>query len=207
MFGPVIRVLVIGLVLLVAVSVMTVGLFNTEPPQPEFATLLPEGRPVPEFSLTAHTGDPFTPGDLRGQYSLVFFGFTHCPDVCPLTLRILADARAALEERSLAAPSLVFVSVDPERDDREQVAQYVGFFGATTTGLFGPAPHLQPLLDFFGVGVHKMSVDGEDYTVTHSGAVFMVNPAGEYVAVFNSPKNADQVVRDFLLIRRRLTDS
>jgi protein SCO1/2 len=207
MLSPVIRVLVIGLVLLAAVSIMTVGLFKTEPPQPEFATLLPEGRPVPEFSLTAHTGGPFTPGELRGQYSLVFFGFSNCPDVCPLTLRILADARAALEEGSLAAPELVFVSVDPERDDREQVARYVGFFGATMTGVFGPAPQLQPLLDFFGVGVHKMSVDGEDYTVTHSGAVFMINPAGEYVAVFNSPKNADQVVRDFLVIRRRLAAS
>lgn len=207
MLSPVIRVLVIGLVLLAAVSIMTVGLFKTEPPQPEFATLLPEGRPVPEFSLAAHTGDAFTPGDLRGQYSLVFFGFSNCPDVCPLTLRILADARAALEEGSLAAPELVFVSVDPERDDREQVARYVGFFGATMTGVFGPAPQLQPLLDFFGVGVHKMSVDGEDYTVTHSGAVFMINPAGEYVAVFNSPKNADQVVRDFLVIRRRLAAS
>ena len=202
MIGPLVRVLVVGLVLLVTISVMTVGMLKREPPQPEAATVLPEFRQVPQFSLTTTTGDAFKATDFEGRYSLVFFGFTNCPDVCPLTLQVLADVRAALKDRSLEVPDVVFITVDPDRDDRAQVTRYLGYFDATMTGLLGPAPSLKPLLDFFGVGVHKMQADGEEYTVTHSGAVFMLNPAGEYVAVFSSPNSAEQVVRDYLVIRR-----
>ncbi len=207
MLGPLIRVLVVGLVLLVAVSVMTVGFLGKEVAKPEDATLLPEPRPLPDFTLTSTSGEPFGPEAFRGRYSLVFFGFTNCPDVCPLTLQILADVRAELKERSLAPPEVVFVSVDPDRDDQERITRYLGYFDATMTGLGGSSRKLKPLLEFFGVGVHVMSSNDQDYTVTHSSAVFMVNPAAEYVAVFSSPENAAQVVRDFLLIRRFLESS
>ena len=207
MLGPMLRVLIVGLVLLAAISLITVNMATREPPDPAVATLLPEGRALPDFQLTAHDGGDFDPTDLQGQYSLVFFGFTNCPDVCPLTLQILADVRAELINRSLAAPEVVFISVDPDRDDQAQVGRYIGFFDEAMTGAFGPSPRLQPLLDFFGVGVHKMAVDGAEYNVTHSGAVFMLNPAGEYVAVFSAPKTATEVVRDFLLIRRRLENA
>ena len=116
--------------------------------------------------------------------------------------------RATLRDRSLEPPEVVFISVDPDRDDQAKVGRYIGYFDATMTGAYGPSRRLQPLLDFFGVGVHKMAAaDGQEYNVTHSGAVFVINPAGEYIAVMNSPNSADQVARDFLIIRRLQADS
>ena len=208
MLGPLIRVLVVGLVLLTAVSVMTVGFLDRDPPRLESATFLPEPRPLPDFSLTSHRGGVFSPRDLENRYSLVFFGFTNCPDVCPLTLQILADVRSALTARSLEPPQVVFVSVDPGRDDPVQIARYIGYFDETMTGVVGAAEKVKPLLDHFGVGVHVASPQpGQEYTVTHSSAVFLVSPRAEYVAVFSSPKNAEQVARDYLIIRRAVEAS
>ena len=208
MLGPLIRVLVVGLVLLAAVSIMTVGFLRDEPPQLESATLLPERRSLPEFALTTHHGEPLSRGDFQGHYSLVFFGFTNCPDVCPLTLQILADVRAALQARSLEAPEVVFVSVDPARDDQAQVARYIGYFDAAMTGVLGTEAAVKPLTDYFGVAVHIMKDKaGQEYNVTHSSAVFMISPDAEYVAVFSTPKSADQVLRDYLTVRRSLARS
>jgi len=202
MLGPLIRVLVVGLVLLAAVSVMTVSFLGREAPDPVQATLFPEPRPLPEFVFTDQAGEAFDRVDFQGHYTLVFFGFTNCPDICPLTLQILADVRAGLKARKLEPPEVVFVSVDPERDDPAAISRYLSYFDREMTGLVAPSRTLSPLLDFFGVAVHEMESDGESYNVTHTGAVFVVSPEAEYLAVFTTPGPADEVLRDFLIIRR-----
>jgi protein SCO1/2 len=202
MLGPLVRVLVVGLVLLTAVSVMTVSFLTREAPRPTNATLFDESRLLPEFLLTDQAGELFERDDLKGHYSLVFFGFTNCPDICPLTLQILADVRAGLKARKLETPEVVFISVDPDRDDPTSVAGYLGYFDNEMTGLVGPSKKLKPLLEFFGVAVHKVSVEGKKYNVTHTSAVFVIGPDAEYLGVFSSPGLADEVLRDFLIIRR-----
>jgi protein SCO1/2 len=202
MLGPLIRVLVVGLVLLAAISVMTVSFMGREAPQPVQATLFPEPRPLPEFVLTDQAGEPFRRSDMTGHYSLVFFGFTNCPDICPLTLQILADVRARLAARKLAAPDVVFISVDPQRDSPSAISDYLGYYDDQMTGLVGPSRSLKPLLDFFGVAVHKMESAGKTYNMTHTGAIFVVGPDAQYRGVFSTPGLADEVLRDFLIIRR-----
>src|SRR5690606_16661121 len=89
------------------------------PDEPEFATVLPERLPLPEFALVDHEGAPFTRDRFLGRTSLLFFGFTHCPDICPATLTQLASARRQLASEGMGEtrlPQIVFVSVDPARD-------------------------------------------------------------------------------------------
>ncbi|HZD53929.1 MAG TPA: SCO family protein, partial [Woeseiaceae bacterium] len=103
------------------------------PPEPQYATPLPEAKPLPDFSLVDQEGRPFTRERLRGRTSLLFFGFTHCPDICPTTLEQLASARQQLADEG-PAPQIVFVSVDPERDTPEKLAAYVRHFGKGIVG-------------------------------------------------------------------------
>ena len=102
------------------------------------ATLLTPPRPLPEFELIDQDGSPFTQAQLRGHWSVLFFGFTHCPDVCPTTLGVLAKARQELSDLpDELQPHVVLVSVDPKRDTPQQLASYVKFFDSSFTGVTG----------------------------------------------------------------------
>ena len=102
------------------------------------ATLLRPPRALPEFTFTDHTGADFVPARLQNHWSLLFFGFTHCPDVCPTTLGMLAQTEKTLADLPAEQrPQIVLVSVDPQRDSPEQLASYVRFFSPSFTGVTG----------------------------------------------------------------------
>ena len=147
-------------------------------------TWLPQARTVSALSLTDHTGKPFSESDLRGQPSLVFFGFTHCPDVCPTTLAQLAQVKKAA-----AIPNLrvLLVSVDPARDTPESLEKYVHAFDPEFIGLTGTDKAITDLTKSFGVAVAKVDLPGGNYTMDHSAAVFLLNDQGQIVAVFTPP--------------------
>src|SRR5690606_16605690 len=171
------RILVVALVLLVAAMFMFPR--PSARAQPANATVLPEPRPLPDVALVDTSGRPFDWSSLGGRHALVFFGFTNCPDVCPLTLQVLARTRAALVERNAkTVPAVVFVSVDPNRDTPERIAAYLGGFDAEIVGVTAPEPELEPLLAALGVGVEKHAHGGEQYTVTHNGAVYFLDAEG-----------------------------
>jgi protein SCO1/2 len=172
--------------------------------QPRFATVLPEPRPLPEFSLTDHRNQPFTRERLRGRTSLVFFGFAHCPDICPATLQQLATARRQLAAASPAGgevplPEIVFISVDPERDTAETLQSYVEFFGDGITGVTGAADEIRALASPLGVFFEKQP-SGEDYTVNHSTAVLVVDGNASLQAVFSAPHKVESFVHDLPLL-------
>lgn len=170
-----------------------------EPLVLESGTQLSESRKLPEFSLTAGDGSDFTRQDFAGQWSLVFFGFTHCPDVCPNTLFMLDKVKEQLGED---APQVVFVSVDPGRDTAEVVGKYVEYFDPEFIGLRGDGNALLPLTQALSVA-YEFEPEGEDgYTVIHSSTVLLVNPAAELTTIFTPPLSATKISADL----RRIFD-
>jgi len=199
------RILVVSLVLLVAAMVMMPRNreTNVQRTAAQAATVLPQPRPLPEFALTDAAGREFTRASLRGRHRLLFFGFTHCPDICPLTLQVLATVVDEITARAPElAPEVVFVSVDPSRDTPDRIREYLRNFDAQFIGVRGSDEALEPLIQTLGVTVHKVEVDGENYNVVHNGTVFVIDPDAALVAVFGgSSHDAKVMVSDYLRIR------
>jgi len=171
------------------------------PSQPEFALVLPDPNPVPAFSLVDQHGAPIDQTVFAGQWDLVFFGFTHCPDICPATLQVLAAAKAALEEQEQAPlPRIVLVSVDPQRDTPELIQQYVNYFGAGNLGITGKLEEISKLTSGLGIYFEKRPTDGDNYSVDHSTAVLVINPDGKFSALFGGPHVVDNYVNDLPII-------
>lgn len=174
------------------------------PAEPRAATMLPGGVELPEFALLDHTGSPAGRDVFEGDWDLVFFGFTHCPDICPLTLQVLASARAEMAAAGIEPlPRIVLVSVDPERDTPEKLAQYVGYFGDGNLGLTGDLEELRKLTGALGVWFEKSALDGDSYSVNQSAAVLVIGPDGRYRAVFSAPHEAENYVHDLPIIANR----
>ena len=200
MLGPMLRVLIVGLVLLVAVMLAMPRV--APPPEPENATVLPGTRPLPEFSLTDDDGEPFSKESLEGRFSLMFFGFTNCPDVCPITLQVLATTIERIEaDAPDAVPEVVFVSVDPHRDTPERIRSYLEGFDASFMGVTAPDEQLAPLLGPLGVSVQKHEHDGENYNVVHNSTVYFIGPRADWIAVSSAPHVPETIASDFLKIR------
>jgi len=133
---------------------------------------------------------------------MVFFGFTHCPDICPVTLQQLSlvRRRMAAADPDAVLPDIVFVSVDPGRDTVATISQYVQAFGDDVIGVRGEPAELEKLTRTFGIFFEVSEVDGDDYTVAHSAAVVIVNDEAEFHAVFSAPHNVDALVHDMTLM-------
>jgi protein SCO1/2 len=185
-----------------ALAGMAAAYFVTrEPARPalERATLFDAGRPLAEPGLVDHLGRDFGLDRLRGRWTLMFFGFTHCPDVCPLTLATLAEARRLLAGLPREQqPAVVLVSVDPRRDTAAVLSRYVGHFDPEFIGVTGGTAALDAFTKALGVAV-IVGAPGEDgsYTVDHSAAVFLVNPRAELIAVFGTPHEAAVIADDY----------
>jgi protein SCO1/2 len=171
------------------------------PAAPEFALVLPAPDKVPEFSLVDQHGNPADQSVFEGQWDLVFFGFTHCPDICPTTLQVLSAAKAALEEQGQSPlPRIVLVSVDPERDSPEIMGEYVDYFGDGNLGITGTVEEISKLTSGLGIYFKKQPSDGSNYNVDHSAAVLLINPGGGFHALFGGPHVVDNYVHDLPII-------
>jgi protein SCO1/2 len=171
------------------------------PPEPQTATVLPATTEIAQFSLLDQDGATFTRDDFAGRWNLVFFGFTHCPDVCPLTLQVLAEARQQLLDDGYdKAPRIVLVSVDPERDTPAIIGKYVANFGDDVIGLSGALSELRKLTGSLGIFFEKSAVDGDNYSVDHSAVVIVIDPDGRFHSLFGSPHKVENFVRDLPII-------
>jgi protein SCO1/2 len=147
-------------------------------------TWLPQARALPDFSLTDVYGRPFTHADLAGTPTLVFFGFTHCPDVCPTTLLKLARIHKAA---GIANLKVLFISIDPQRDTPQAVGLYVHAFDPDFTGVTGDPQAISRVATQFGVAVSRVELPGGDYTMDHSAVVFLLDDAARIAAIFTPP--------------------
>ena len=161
--------------------------------QLESGTALPAPAPLTAFNLVDTQGAVITPTDLRGHPTLVFFGFTYCPDVCPTTLALLA-----MVQKELALPGLkiALISVDPERDTPEQLGKYIASFGGDLIGLTGSPPEIVKAQKSFGVASSRVELAGGGYTMDHSATVFVLDSQGRKVAVFTPPLRTEALLRD-----------
>lgn len=176
-----------------------VGRGPSPAPALEHATLFPVPREIPAFALVDQDGRPFGRAELEGRWTVLFFGFTHCPDVCPSTLATLAAARRELADLPAAVqPRVVLVTVDPQRDTAEKLKPYVGFFDPSFLGVTGAAEALSTLTTQLGVAVRQGPRDESgDYTVDHTAALFLVNPEGALVGIFSTPHTPDGIAHDY----------
>lgn len=171
------------------------------PAAPNTAMILPDPDPVPAFSLVDQYGNDIDESVFRGQWDLVFFGFTHCPDICPMTLQVLAAARQQLADAGEETlPRIVLVSVDPERDTPELMGRYVGYFGEGNLGITGTVEGIRQLTDGLGIYFKKQPSDGENYNVDHSAAVLAIDPDGRFHALFSGPHVIENYVNDLPIV-------
>lgn len=155
----------------------------------------------PRFDLVSHTGAAVSDETFRGDWLLVFFGFTNCPDICPTTL---AEMAAVMEELGEDAEDVqpLFVSVDPERDDPEAMAEYVGAFHPSIVGLTGEQDAIVRAAENFRAYHEKVPAeDGDGYSVAHSSVTYLVSPDGRFARIYSYGTPADEIVDD---LRQRL---
>lgn len=137
------------------------------------------------FTLVDQTGRTVTDQDFRGRYMLVFFGFTHCPDVCPAELQVMS---ASLDELGPKADEIVpiFITLDPERDTQEAMGAFVKNFGSRFVGLTGSPEAIAAAADAYRVAYAKIWEDTRkpDYSIDHSGLVYLMGKDGEYITQF-----------------------
>jgi protein SCO1 len=187
------------------------GLSKPLPLSLERGTLLTQPRPLADFALIDQDGRPFTLANLRGAWTFLSLGYTHCPDVCPMTLatfdaveRRIAEsgAKSAGGRQVVARPRFLFVSVDPERDTPERLAQYVRYFNPGFLGATGEEPQLRALAAQLGLLYAR--VEGQDtamgYLMDHSASILLVDPQGRLTAIFSMPHEAALMASDFLTI-------
>jgi protein SCO1/2 len=175
------------------------------PPALQTLIVLPEPRDIPEFSLTDQNGAPFELEQLRGAWSLLFFGFTHCPDVCPNTLYELKNMRATIleDDRELADRiQVVLVSVDPERDSPEKLREYVAYFDPSFLGVTGPDEEMLPLTRKLGIAyrIDEHEAGEKVYNVDHSASILLIDPNGRLYGVFPAPHEAAVLAEDLRAI-------
>ncbi len=161
-------------------------------------TYLEGGRDVTEFSLVDHNGEPFGRDRLEGAWTVMFFGFTNCPDICPMTMLELGQAMSLVRDEGTDKPIRgVFVTVDPARDTPERLASYVTAFDHDFLGLTGSLDDIDVLARDLGiVHVRHDEDDDEDYMVDHGSAVLLINPEGRLQALFQAPHRAQPIAED-----------
>ena len=156
-----------------------------------------EGKAIPPFELLDGDGKVFDLSSLKGHWTLLFFGYTHCPDVCPTALSTLNTIHEGLEKARDGgdAVDVVFVSVDPERDNPAQLKEYVGYFNPAFIGVSGDPKTLSSFSRVLGAVYAKAKgTERSGYLVDHSAAIFLINPEAHYKAVMSPPHDAEKII-------------
>ena len=144
-------------------------------------------RDVGDFSLTDHCGQSFTRDDLKDRWTLIFFGFTHCPDICPTTMAELAELKSQLAGTEASDARVVMVSVDPARDTPDRLAQYVPYFHPDFIGVTGDFADILSVAQRLNAPFRKVSEPDGGYQMEHSANVMLMNPRGDYHGFFRAP--------------------
>ena len=145
-------------------------------------------RALPAFELVDHHGEVFDKERLLGKWTLIFFGFTHCPDICPTTMSLLSRFMEQLDGLPEQADTrVVMVTVDPARDDVTQLAKYVPYFNPDFIGVSGDFMDIHRFATALNTPFRKVPDQGENYQVDHSANLVLINPRGDYQGFFKAP--------------------
>ena len=167
------------------------GMYSIDPP-----------RELGDFELVTSSGSRVIPSDFRGNWNFLFFGFTFCPDICPVTMKMLSNIDSQLEP-DLKNKSMVYlVSVDPDRDTPEQLRTYLDNFNQDFEGLTGGLDQIYTFATRVNVPFTPQSNNPDPYyTVDHTGSIVVINPEGKYAGFFRAPHNEEKIktaIKDLL---------
>jgi len=162
----------------------------------EGGVLLQHPRPISEFSLVDTSGAAFNRQSLTGQWTALFPGFTHCPDICPTTLGVLRDVVQKLETPARSQWQIVFLTVDPSRDTPKAMAQYVNYFSEDFIGVTGEMDEIDGLTKDLSIAYRYTPVEEGGYTVDHTAAIVLINPQGEVAGYLQPPYQPERIAAD-----------
>ncbi|GFZ66883.1 copper-binding protein [Pseudomonas amygdali pv. eriobotryae] len=157
--------------------------------------LLPKSRQLPALSMSDQNGAAVALDDLKGKWTLMFFGYTFCPDICPTTLAQIKQIRTELPEKVVERMRMVLVSVDPERDTPQQLKQYLGYFDPQYIGLTAPVADIQTLANAVSIPFIPADTSKANYFVDHSGNLALIGPDGTQRGFIRAPLNNQKLVK------------
>ena len=168
--------------------------------------LFEKPRLLNDFSLLDQQAVPFSKADLQGKWTLVFFGFTHCPDICPTTLAVLHQFYQSMKQQPdhrvlLDSTRIVLAAVDPARDTPEVLNAYLAYFNPSFIGLTGEFMQLYNFASNLNAPFKKI-VQGDDYTMDHSAYIFVLNDRGDYQGFIKPPTTVDELTLKYPAIRK-----
>ncbi len=169
-------------------------------PRPIASTTIDQPQLIPEFHLVNGLGQAFTNHNLKGHYSFLFFGFTHCQSICPLTMSMLTQLYAELKAEKIPLPKVVFITLDPKRDTPKIVGTYVKAFNPSFIGVSGPSVGIQQLSKQMGVvyiQAQQSKASENNYQIDHSSTLYLVNPEGRLAAIFSPPHDKASIKQDY----------
>ena len=180
-------------------------LTRSQPPLEITGFYLPEPITIEDFQLIRDNGQPFGQNDLRGHWTFIYFGYTYCPDACPLTLSYLSSVQKKLAEIQLDNDvNYMLISVDPKRDTPQRLAEYASYFNPKFYAATGEPQAIAQVASEFGAAYDfPDGQEGENYLVGHSSYVFLTDPEGNLRAILTPPHTPDVIVADFIKIRDR----
>lgn len=173
---------------------------QTSEPDYRQLKLFPQGKAFSGFQLTGHHGENWDKEAFKGSYSVLFFGFANCPDICPTTLLDMQKVDKKLQAEGVDSPRFIFVSVDPDRDSPEVLKEYIEFFNPDFHALTGDAANILSLTTQLGVAYKVADHQAGDliYDVDHTAAWFVINPAGERIGLFTAPHDIELITQDLI---------
>mgnify|MGYP000956514893 CR=1 FL=1 len=174
-------------------------------PELQAVRLFPQPRELPPFALQQSDGTQLVPGELHGHWTLVFLGFTSCPDVCPTTLAELAQAQKQWEALPEARrPRVLFVSVDPERDTPDRIGEYAAFFHRDTLAATADIPALEEFARSLSLVFMKVpapdGVPEDQYSIDHSSAMAILDPQARMAGVLQGPLDPEAIAADLRML-------
>ncbi|MGC2049633.1 MAG: SCO family protein [Gallionella sp.] len=178
-----------------------------QPPEEIVDYVFWQAKELTDFKLVGANSKTLVLNDLKGKWSFIFFGYTHCPDVCPLTMGILGKAFTLLEKNPVAFEEIqgIFISVDPKRDTPELLKEYVSYFSKEFTGVTGDTAQLDAFARQLGAlyTIHPKEPEssGDNYLVTHNSTIFLVDPQGRLFGRFPPPQSPQEIAEVFIKIR------
>ena len=149
---------------------------------------------IDNINLVDHTGSKFVSKNLKNQPSLIFFGFTHCPEVCPTTLSQLLEITERLKSKIMTT-NIIFITVDPQRDTQEYLKDYISNFNENVIGITGKIMDIKKLADNWGVFFERISSSKDDYTFNHTATVFMLDKKGDYKGTISWGESESSIIQ------------
>jgi len=161
----------------------------------------PNPKQIHDFNILDHRGEKFGIERTKGKWSFIFFGYTHCPDICPITMSVMSDVYQKLRDK-YEDTQIIFVSVDPDRDTTEKLAQYVTYFNEDFIGLGGDTEKVNSLTKQIGVAYYLNKQEQEEaYLVDHSASIFLFDPKARLIGKISAPHESGKIIQQFTDIR------